>query len=1282
MEEMRHSRSDLAVAATGGSLMARIARLLGRPTVDDRRFAWLPGLIALLLVVGLIIPTAFALTHSTSSVPESPADEAPAPMAPLEASDARIAIRFVLADVFSDGVLAPQIAEEAAGLLQRIADPAVPPTVEELRRPLAQVFSAFTPAPGRGNEFIDLLGRTNCSASKLSSPQVTVLSGESISFAIGEPPSPDASWPANLDLISARFEAIATAFQDQNEIRLDVNMVRAYPADNPGTPGVEAPTWTLNATVLAPDNQWVLIPDNRLKFTRNGREYIQLPLILARIVNEPAIDAAGNGTTGGVLPTPPMGQIVDLGPGMGGVPATTSPQAMPILIKFSLFPRVASGKLVDRETRVLIGRIIAAEDSKALDAIVSLDSKPDVTLGEVLRTWVANRPMTPENIGILIDVLQSRGYLDGESTPEVLANNGQQARMNFGPEELILPPTDPASAPRPVTLGTFVQMTPHVPSLASDHILLEVAAQWVERVDPDDTSSRPAIRESILATAITIPFGKSTALVTKNFGESDDSMYLLLVGPATVVQAPSAEGRASNGAVTTIVESTTPDANEVQVYTEWVIAKARAETVLDRESLRLIGDILESEQPQIARELAEVERKKITLGQVLMRYVAGQSLSRETGQALIDLLKTLGLATVRSSPALTAPDGQQFELRNVSEEWFSPRRLRTAQAGEEPNLIRFEYGTIIKGTAHVENNAGVTLDMAVWSSEPEPRTDPNDLPVVRRVGTSTTVNVPENRYFSLLVGSTVRKDAQAQDAESLLVMVKPSVASPARQPEDSSAAGTRQDKERPRQVLLDARVVEMERGDLLNLGVEWSFPATQAGGSDDGGDWTKSISIGYSADSTFTKSLLTTLNLLARANQAAIVSNPQIVTLNERTAQLRSVQEEWFLISDPSAASGSRSELQRIESGTILGITPRVGDSNAITLEVSVEVSNSVAKGRDSDLPIVTRRQARNSVTVMNGGTVAVAGLRSERGSQTREIAVFITATLVSDAGKVALSYPPRNEPASSATFAKADLFDVLRQISKRFGADIAVDLSVKTHPITASLVDTSAETAIRRVLQGTPYTFKRMSGDGRPTYLVYRPITVESEGGDLLQALDTIAMMAEVPIIPDPNVQGKITAQLKNADLETALSIVLAGTPFVFKNMGSYYIVGNRRSRELGPLEGPADTGTQIHLTATFTKIPGNRTLDRDTAAEVFNLIAPGGDAKTSDEPGRVVWRRRGQGLGHSGRTDPRRTPSGRNPAPGVEGIPGQAGRAAALHPGRQTGASQQRKYHPRRVS
>ncbi len=61
LEELRHHSTELAVAASGSSLVGRIARLLGRPPIDHRRFAWLPGLIALLVVAAILIPTALLI---------------------------------------------------------------------------------------------------------------------------------------------------------------------------------------------------------------------------------------------------------------------------------------------------------------------------------------------------------------------------------------------------------------------------------------------------------------------------------------------------------------------------------------------------------------------------------------------------------------------------------------------------------------------------------------------------------------------------------------------------------------------------------------------------------------------------------------------------------------------------------------------------------------------------------------------------------------------------------------------------------------------------------------------------------------------------------------------------------------------------------------------------------------------------------------------------------------------------------------------------------------------
>ncbi len=240
----------------------------------------------------------------------------------------------------------------------------------------------------------------------------------------------------------------------------------------------------------------------------------------------------------------------------------------------------------------------------------------------------------------------------------------------------------------------------------------------------------------------------------------------------------------------------------------------------------------------------------------------------------------------------------------------------------------------------------------------------------------------------------------------------------------------------PRQVLLDARVVVMERTDLLDIGIEWGFPQISAGAFTDGyvngekldGDvtssWVKALQIGYSPDRAFTDSLLMALNLLEQNGQADIVSNPQVLALDGQQSQIKDITEEHYVLtSSQSENFYVQAEFVTIMSGTTLTITPRIMDNNDIMLEMAVEVSESAAQGQESDLPVVTRRMTRNRARISDGGTVALAGLtetrakliekrvpglsklpligglfrNTESDQSTKEIAVFVTAQLVPD---------------------------------------------------------------------------------------------------------------------------------------------------------------------------------------------------------------------------------------------------------------------------------------------
>jgi len=62
----------------------------------------------------------------------------------------------------------------------------------------------------------------------------------------------------------------------------------------------------------------------------------------------------------------------------------------------------------------------------------------------------------------------------------------------------------------------------------------------------------------------------------------------------------------------------------------------------------------------------------------------------------------------------------------------------------------------------------------------------------------------------------------------------------------------------------------------------------------------------------------------------------------------------------------------------------------------------------------------------------------------------------------------------------------------------------------------------------------------------------------DLREALQDIASQLEVVIVPDSSIAGVVTCELKDATLDQALEIVLAGTGYIVKKMPGYYLVSS----------------------------------------------------------------------------------------------------------------------------
>ena len=149
-------------------------------------------------------------------------------------------------------------------------------------------------------------------------------------------------------------------------------------------------------------------------------------------------------------------------------------------------------------------------------------------------------------------------------------------------------------------------------------------------------------------------------------------------------------------------------------------------------------------------------------------------------------------------------------------------------------------------------------------------------------------------------------------------------------------------------IMLDARVVVLERADLLDFGAEWKLPQITAGGVMGhamGFPW--EMQIGYSSKREFTTALSLTLNLLTQNEEATIIASPQVLAQDGKEAEIKVTTEEYFQIAS-EVGNFLRSDLEKIETGTILRITPQVGPKGELTLDMNIEVSDVVARGNQN----------------------------------------------------------------------------------------------------------------------------------------------------------------------------------------------------------------------------------------------------------------------------------------------------------------------------------------------
>jgi len=205
-----------------------------------------------------------------------------------------------------------------------------------------------------------------------------------------------------------------------------------------------------------------------------------------------------------------------------------------------------------------------------------------------------------------------------------------------------------------------------------------------------------------------------------------------------------------------------------------------------------------------------------------------------------------------------------------------------------------------------------------------------------------------------------------------------------------------------KQVMLEARIVQVSTGDTKRLGIDWDQLNRQGAifveGSYDSavgnGDQIRGLKVFPNTPGTndifkfqnfsrIAQVYRVALDLLIREGTARVLANPKVATLNGHEANILIGSRIPYITSGTLFAGNAAAptqQVQREEVGIKLSITPLINEDGYITTTIKPEVS-SVDRftGVNNDLPVVATRQASTTVRLKDGNSVIIGGLLSEQ---------------------------------------------------------------------------------------------------------------------------------------------------------------------------------------------------------------------------------------------------------------------------------------------------------------
>ncbi len=211
---------------------------------------------------------------------------------------------------------------------------------------------------------------------------------------------------------------------------------------------------------------------------------------------------------------------------------------------------------------------------------------------------------------------------------------------------------------------------------------------------------------------------------------------------------------------------------------------------------------------------------------------------------------------------------------------------------------------------------------------------------------------------------------------------------------------------KPRVVFIEAKIVEVTLNDEFRAGIDWQrlLDFTLGGNSDEKGTYSITPSVNLPLGQTGlgklriasvgNDRLSVVLDAISSITDTEVLSNPHLIVAEGEEATINVSERQPYEEETTTTATGGTSTIaktyQFVDVGRKLKVMPIINQDGFISLQIFPEISTiSAWYGGPAQaagaVPVVKKADAQTTVTVKDGVSIIIAGLITDRTSETEE---------------------------------------------------------------------------------------------------------------------------------------------------------------------------------------------------------------------------------------------------------------------------------------------------------